>query len=55
MIIEQTAAKIPNYAAEIDAIRQLLHKEMAEQGTVTVMAASGEGWEAHIRERYAEP
>ncbi|MDR2922737.1 MAG: hypothetical protein LBU85_05285 [Treponema sp.] len=42
-------------SAEIENIRQLLHKEMAENGTSNVTTASGDGWEAHVREHYAEP
>ena len=38
----------------IDDVRQLLRKEMAEKGTSAIVAASGDGWEAHVRERYAE-
>jgi len=40
---------------EIDEVRMLLQKEMAEKGTSAVVAAAGDGWEAHVRERYAEP
>ena len=39
----------------IDEVRQLLKKEMAQNGTTDVPAVSGDGWEAHVRERYAEP
>ena len=39
---------------EIEDIRQLLQKEIAEKGTAAVESASGDGWEAHIREKYAE-
>jgi hypothetical protein len=38
----------------LDEVRQLLKKEMAQNGTTDVPAASGDGWEAHVRERYAE-
>ncbi|MCL1893769.1 MAG: hypothetical protein FWG02_06005 [Holophagaceae bacterium] len=38
----------------IEDIRQLLRKEMAERGTSAVTALSEDGWEAHVRERYAE-
>ena len=41
--------------SQIEGIRQLLQKEMAENGTSAVMAASGDGWEAYVRERHAEP
>ncbi|MCL2473015.1 MAG: hypothetical protein FWF26_04985 [Treponema sp.] len=41
--------------AEIDNVRHLLKKEMTEKGTMTVIAESGDGWEAHVREHYAEP
>jgi len=40
---------------EIDEIRQLLQKEMADKSTLAITAASGDGWEAYVRERYAEP
>jgi len=39
---------------EIENVRLLLRKEMTEKGTLTTDAASGDGWEAHVRERYAE-
>jgi len=38
----------------IEDIRLLLQKEMAEKGTSAVTAASGDGWEAHVMEHYAE-
>ena len=41
-------------SADIDDVRQLLRKEMTQKGTLTVMAAAGDGWEAHVREHYAE-
>jgi hypothetical protein len=40
---------------KIDEVRLLLQKEMAQNGTATVPAVSGDGWEACVRERYAEP
>jgi len=42
MIIEQY---------EIEEIRQLLQKEMTDKGTFTVTAASGDGWEAYVRDK----
>jgi len=45
---------VPPITAEIEDIRQLLQKEMAEKGTLTISAANGDGWEAHVKERYAE-
>ena len=63
MIIEQTV-EIPDVksqsvsvfpqSAEIENISRFLQKEMAEKGTSKVKTASGSGWEAHIKERYAE-
>jgi uncharacterized protein (DUF433 family) len=41
-------------SAGIEDVRQLLQKEMAEKGTAKVTAVSGEGWEAHVMEHYAE-
>ena len=42
-------------SAEIEDVRRLLHKEMGDKGTAAVAVASGDGWEAHVRERHAEP
>jgi hypothetical protein len=42
-------------SAEIEDVRLLLQKEMSERGTAGVITAAGDGWEAHVRERYAEP
>ena len=38
---------------QIEEVRQLLQKEMAEQGTLAVTAANGDGWEAHVMGHYA--
>ncbi|MCL2720410.1 MAG: hypothetical protein FWD47_03615 [Treponema sp.] len=38
----------------IEDIRKLLQKEMIDKGTVELPASNGDGWEAHVRERYAE-
>ena len=45
----------PAGAKPIAEVRQLLQKEMAVKGTSEVIAESGDGWEAYVRERYAEP
>ena len=42
-------------AFQIEHVRQLLRKEMSEKETAAVSAENGDGWEAHIKERYAEP
>ena len=47
-------ASASQHPSAIEDVRRLLQKEMADNGTLTVTAASGDGWEAHIRERYAE-
>jgi len=49
--------KIVKKAADFDIehVRLLLHKEMAEKETTAVIAENGDGWEAHLREKYAEP
>jgi hypothetical protein len=52
--IPSLSAPPPSAKAKIEDIRQLLQKEMAETGTLEVRAAAGEGWEAHVREHYAE-
>jgi len=41
--------------SEIEYIRQLLRKEMSAKGTSAITAESGDGWEAYIKEKYAEP
>ena len=41
--------------SEIEYIRQLLHREMYAKGTSAIKAESGDGWEAYIKEKYAEP
>ena len=38
----------------IGDVRRLLQKEMAEKGTLAVTAESGDGWEAHVMEKYGE-
>ena len=40
---------------EIEEVRLLLQKEMSEKGTSAIAVAAGDGWEAHVKERYAEP
>jgi len=40
---------------EVEKIRQLLQKEMALNGTSSVINSSGDGWEAYVKERYAKP
>ena len=40
--------------SEIKHIRQLLRKEMSEKGTSAKSTESGDGWEAYIKEKYAE-
>ena len=40
--------------SEIEHIRQLLRKEMSAKGTSAIKAESGDGWEAYIKEKYAE-
>jgi len=42
------------FTDRLEEVRQLLKKEMAQNGTTDISAASGDGWEAHARERYAE-
>ena len=51
------AAKITKDQSDskIEIVRQLLRKEMSEKGTTAVRVESGDGWEVHIREKYAEP
>jgi len=44
----------PGVLRKIEGIRQLLQKEMAEKGTSAVIVATGDGWESHIREHYAQ-
>ena len=42
------------FDTKIEDVRLLLQKEMVEKGTSTVIAATGDGWEAHVREDYAQ-
>jgi len=48
--VKEEAAKT---STNIDEIRQLMQKEMAEQGTASIKVENGDGWEAHVKERYA--
>ena len=48
--VREEVAKTP---ARIDEIRQLLQKEMSEQGTASIKVENGDGWEAHVKEQYA--
>ena len=41
--------------SQLEHVRQLLRKEMSDKGTTAVNTKSGDGWEAYIKERYAEP
>jgi len=57
--IPEVSAKGKNHSAfsqsaEIEDVRLLLQKEMAEKGTSALIVETGDGWEAHIREHYAE-
>jgi hypothetical protein len=54
-VVKNHSASVFPPSAEIEDVRRLLQKEMAEKGTTAVKAASGDGWEAHVREHYAEP
>ena len=49
-----TGSSSSKHSYGIEEVRQLLQKEMALQGTTNVATASGDGWEAYIRERYGE-
>ena len=48
------AAVAARKALPIEKIRLLLQKEMAEKGTLGIPAENGDGWAAHVRERYAQ-
>jgi hypothetical protein len=39
----------------IDEIRHLLQKEMEQNETVAIPSTTGDGWEVHVKENYAEP
>jgi len=43
-----------SFSDRLKEVRQLLKKEMAQNGTTDIQVTSGDGWEAHVRERYAE-
>jgi len=43
-----------SFTNRLEEVRQLLKKEMAQNGTLDIPVTSGDGWEAHVREQYAE-
>ena len=54
-VVENQNDSVFPQSEEIEDVRQLLQKEMAEKGTSQVKTVSGGGWEIHVREHYAEP
>ena len=50
--VRVTARLVPEFD-EIEDVRLLLQKEMAEKGTSSLAVSSGDGWEAHAIEHYA--
>jgi hypothetical protein len=54
-VVKSQSDSVSLPSAAIEDVNRLLQKEMAEKGTSNVKAASGEGWEAHVREHYAQP
>jgi hypothetical protein len=51
---QKDVTPVTDRLAGIDEVRQLLQKEMTQNGTTVISAVSGDGWEAYVRERYAE-
>jgi hypothetical protein len=49
----QSGSAFPQ-SVELEEVRRLLQEEMTEKGTSGVTAVTGDGWEAHVKERYAE-
>jgi hypothetical protein len=49
------SAVSPQPAFEIEEVRKILQKEIIDKETSTIKTASGDGWETHVKERYAEP
>ena len=41
-------------SSDIEEVRQLLQKEMANKGTSSIITASGDGWEAYVMEHHAK-
>jgi AbrB family looped-hinge helix DNA binding protein len=39
--------------SNIDSVRKLVQQEMLEQGTQDTPAKGGDGWAAHVEEKYA--
>jgi AbrB family looped-hinge helix DNA binding protein len=37
----------------IDELRPLIREQMRERGTLGIPYKNGDGWEAHVKERYA--
>jgi hypothetical protein len=54
-VVKNKSASIFPQSVEIEDVSRLLQKEMAEKGTSKVKTVSGGGWEAHVKEHYAEP
>jgi len=44
----------PPPSDDIENVRRLLQEEMSERDTLAASAVAGDGWEAHVGERYAE-
>jgi hypothetical protein len=53
-INKDAQAPTPQTSDKIDEIRQLIQKEMAEKNTTSIKVEPGDGWEAHVREKYAQ-
>jgi hypothetical protein len=54
MSAESKKEPVSLQTVEIEDVRLSLRQEMIKKGTLEVTTASGDGWEAHVRERYAE-
>lgn len=39
---------------KMEDVRQLLHKEMTEKGTLNIKTNSGDGWTSHVKESYGK-
>jgi len=38
--------------SSLDEVRALMHEEMKAKGTLDIPVSSGDGWTAHVKEKY---
>jgi hypothetical protein len=50
----QNQKKAYSFDTKLEEVRQLIHREMAEKGTLGISYESGDGWTAHVMEKYGK-